>query len=498
MINKQLQSTFFCVPVRSSACYLFVALLIAGAPLRAQMPDRSAPPELGEPPSLSLAPIEQLELSNGLRVMLMERHKVPLVQVNVLVMTGSTNDPDGKVGLATMLGDMLDEGAGSLNALELADAVDFLGAHIDISAGQHTIRVSLHTPLAKFADALPLLADVVMRPTFADDELERKRVSRLTTLLQWHDEPRAIASAIFGKSLFGEQHPYGRSDIGDEESIRSYSSDDLREFHETYFRPNNAVVIVVGDITAAGTVPKLEQAFGTWRPGEIPTRDWPDAEQVDRREILLVDKPGAAQSEIRIGRIGVERKTEDYYALQVMNTILGGSFTSRLNQNLRERNGYTYGARSSFSFRPKPGPFMAAAAVQTDVTDKALTEFFNELQAILEPVTDDELIRAKNFVALRFPGRFEAVSQVARNLEQLAVYDLPPEFFNEYVVRILAVTKEDVRRVARKYLDPDRVKVIVVGDREKIEPGVRALDLGPIQLLSVEDVLGEPPAIEGG
>jgi len=264
-----------------------------------------------------------------------------------------------------------------------------------------------------------------------------------------------------------------------------------------YFRPNNAVVIVVGDITVAETMPMLEQAFGAWTPGEIPTHEWPEAKQVDSREVLLVDKPGAAQSEIRIGRIGVERKTEDYYALQVMNTILGGSFTSRLNQNLRERNGYTYGARSSFAFRPNPGPFMAGAAVQTDVTDKALTEFFNELRAILEPVTDDELTRAKNYVALRFPGRFEAVAQVAGNLEQLAVYDLEPEFFNEYVQRILAVTKDDVRRVARKYLDPDRVKVIVVGDRERIEAGVRALDLGPIRLFSVEDVLGQPPAIEG-
>jgi predicted Zn-dependent peptidase len=224
---------------------------------------------------------------------------------------------------------------------------------------------------------------------------------------------------------------------------------------------------------------------------------WPEPEQVERREVYLVDKPGAAQSEIRIGRVGAPRLTADYYALVVMNTILGGAFTSRLNQNLREEHGYSYGAYSFFDFEPLPGPFVASAAVQTAVTDSALVEFMKELRGILEPVTDEELERAKNYVALRFPSRFQTVAGIARQIAQIELYGLPDTYFNDYVDRILAVTRADVLRVARKYIDPDRVAIVVVGDRSKIEGGVRALELGPLRLLTVEDVLGPPPVLTG-
>jgi predicted Zn-dependent peptidase len=218
---------------------------------------------------------------------------------------------------------------------------------------------------------------------------------------------------------------------------------------------------------------------------------------VEKRRIYLVDKPGAAQTEIRIGRIGVPRKTNDYYAISVMNTILGGSFTSRLNQNLREQHGYSYGAFSSFSFRPLPGPFIASAAVQTEVTDKALAEFIKELNRILKPVTDDELVRGKNYVALSFPSEFQNVGQIAGNLQELVIYDLPDDYFNNYTSRILAIDKKDVQRVAKKYIDPEKVAIILVGDRAKIEGGVRALNLGPIELLTIEQVLGKAPKVEG-
>jgi predicted Zn-dependent peptidase len=220
-------------------------------------------------------------------------------------------------------------------------------------------------------------------------------------------------------------------------------------------------------------------------------------QQVDRREVLLVDKPGAPQSVIRIGRIGVERTTNDYYAIEVMNTILGGAFTSRLNQNLREDKGYTYGAFSSFAFRKLAGPFTASAQVQSDATDESLTEFLRELHGMLQPVPAAELSRAKNYLALQFPGAFQSVAGIANNLEELAVYDLPPEYFNEYVARVLAVTQQDVQRVARQYIDPERIEIIVVGDRASIEADVRALNLGRVRILSIEDVLGPVPDIGG-
>jgi predicted Zn-dependent peptidase len=471
-------------------------LLLVSTHTAAQVPDRSGPPELGPPPSLELPPLQELRLSNGLRVMLMEKHDVPLVQLNVLVMVGSAYDSRDKVGLASLTADMMDEGAGGRDALEFADAIEFLGASIRSTAGTHTSRIALHTPLAKFNEALPLVADVLLRPIFPEDELERKRISRLTSLLQGHDEPNAVAAVLFNEALYGDRHPYGFSPLSNESSIRSYTVDDLREFHGSYFRPNNAVLILVGDITADVVMPELESAFGEWQPGEVPTQSWPSVGQVDRREVLLVDKPGAPQSVIRIGRIGVDRFTDDYYALQVMNTILGGAFTSRLNQNLREDKGYTYGAFSSFSFRKMAGPFTASAQVQSDATDESLSEFMRELNGILEPVPAEELNRAKNYLALQYPGGFQSVSRIASNLEQLAVYDLPPEYFNNYVERVLAVTQEDVQRVARQYLDPERIKIIVVGDRESIEADVRALDLGRVRNLTIEDVLGAPPSME--
>lgn len=461
----------------------------------AQAPDRSKPPELGPPPSLQLPPIQRFTLSNGLRVVMMEKHQVPLVQINLLVGAGTAWDPDGKRGLASMTAAMMEEGAGDRDALAFADAVDFLGANISVSAGMHTTTVALFTPLSKLDSALALFGDVVLRPRFPAEELERKRLERLTALQQWHDEPRVIASNLFNKILFGMQHPYGPPAMGDEQSIRSFTVDDLRNFYTTFFLPNNSTLIVVGDVNQAMLLPKLERLFAGWTGGTVTTKSWPSASQVESRKIYLVDKPDAPQSVIRIGRIGVARTTEDYYAITVMNTILGASFTSRLNSNLREQHGYSYGAGSRFNFMPIPGAFMAFSDVHAEVTDKALNEFMKELRAITT-VTDEELRRAKSYVALSYPSEFQSVGAIAAALAEVVIYNLPDDYFNTYTPRILAVTKEDVERVARKYIDPERIAIVIVGDRKKIEKGVAALNLGPIEDLTIEDVLGKPPVIQ--
>ncbi|UCC72539.1 MAG: insulinase family protein [Gemmatimonadota bacterium] len=463
--------------------------------LAAQIPDRSQPPELGPPPALSLPPIHRVELSNGARVLLLEKHNVALVQVNLVVRTGSAFDPAELAGLAGMTADMMDEGAGGRDALQLADEIEYLGASLSVSAGDHTTTVALYTPRSRLDAALAIMADVALRPDFPAEELERKRLQQLNSLMQARDEPRSVAAVLFDRALFGEDHPYGR--WSDERAIRSYTVAGLREFHETYFRPNNAFFVVVGDISLGEAREKLEALFGDWRRGAIPLMSWPQAEQVVERRVYLVDKPSAAQSEIRIGRIGVPRLTDDYYALVVMNTILGGSYASRLNQNLREEHGYTYAAYSYFGFNPLPGPFRASSAVQTAVTDSALVQFMKELNDILEPVSDEELTRAKNYVALRFPSRFQTVAGIAGRLTELELYGLPDGYFNEYVERILGVTQADVQRVAQKYVVPEQMAVIVVGDRATIEEGIRALELGTIDNLTVEDVLGPAPEIGG-
>lgn len=476
---------------------VFSGIALTTSLLFAQSPDRSAPPKLGPPASLQLPQIHHFKLSNGLPVVLMEKSQVPLVQIDLMIRAGSAMESADKTGLASLTADMLDKGAGSRDALQLADAVDFLGANLSAGAGQHTSVVSLNTPLSRLDSALALFADVALRPTFPNAELERLRKERLTTLLQWHDRPSSIASVLFNRTLFSDNHPYGRPSLGNEKSLRALTTADMKEFHYRYFSANNAALIVVGAVTVATLQSKLEASFGSWKHVLVQERTWPGIKQIEKRQIYLADKPGAAQTEIRIGRIGVPRKTEDYFAITVMNTILGGSFTSRLNQNLREQHGYSYGAGSSFSFRPLPGPFVASAAVQTDVTDMALMEFMKELNRILESVSDDELARGKNYVALGYPSEFQSVGQIAGNLQELVTYDLPDDYFNNYMSLILAVTKEDVQRVAKKYIDPEKVAIILVGDRTKIEKGVRALNLGTMQLLTIEQVLGKAPKLEG-
>lgn len=471
-------------------------IVILAAGFSFAQPDRSTPPELPPPKSLKLPLIEKFELSNGLQVVLMEKHNVPLVQLNVIVKSGAVDDPEGKEGLANITLDMMDEGAAGMDALELADAIDFLGAEISTRAGMHTSEITLHTPLSKFDESLKLLADILFEPAFPENELERLKKQRLTEIIQWHDNPYSIASIVFRKTLYGEVHPYGRATIGDESSIKGFTTDDIKNFYSEYFKASNAFVIVVGDVTKERLGPQLEETFGSWKKGEVKQPEFENARQVPERNVYLVDKPDAAQSVIYIGRIGVSRNTEDYYPILVMNTILGGSFSSRLNQNLREEHGYTYSAGTSFSFRPEPGPFYAASAVQTEVTDKSLIEFFKELDGILKPIPEEEVKKAKNYVALRFPGNFQTVSHIANELEEMVIYNLSEDYFDNYISNILSVTKDDVERVAKKYIVPDKMAVIVVGDQEKIEQGIKDLNLGNINIYTIKDVLGEVPEIE--
>lgn len=482
------------------ALLLPIALLLAFAaarPTAAAPPDRSGPPKLGPPPSFRHAPIQQFTLSNGLSVYLLEKREVPIAEVVLLIRSGQVSDPAGKSGLATLAAEMLTDGAGGRDALQLADEIDFLGATIQAFAGSHTSRASLWTPVSKLAPAMEIFADVALRPAFPADELDRRRAERLTTMLQWRDEPEDLARIAMNRELFGETHPYGSPSIGTEQTLRSIAVEDLRAFHDRHYRPNNAVVVAVGDLTVDSVRPLLEEAFGGWKAGEIPPAELGEAPQVSDRSITLIDKPGAAQTVILVGRIGARRTDPDYDALELMNTILGGSFTCRLNRNLREAHGWTYGARSRFEYRELPGPFVAGASVQTSVTDSALTEILGELGAIREPVPAEELERAKRYLALGFPGEFASIEQIAGMISTLVVYGLPLDTYNTAIGRVLALDAGKVQATARKFVDPERVRIVLVGDRAQIESRVAALSLGPIRTMSVEDLLGPPPIVEG-
>ncbi len=459
----------------------------------AQSPNRSTPPELTKAKNLQLSPIERFALSNGLKVVLLEKHTVPLLEIDLLVKTGSFDDPAGKEGLANFTFDLMDEGANGMDALKLADEIDFLGTTITTFAGNFSSGIDCLTPVSKLEPSLKLMSNIALQPTFSDADIERVRGLRLNGLLQDYDEPRIIARRAFDKFMYATNTPYGK--FASEGSIRAYTKADLTAFHKANFIASNSTLIIVGDITRKEIAPILEKYFAAFPTGTSTPSIKPVPQQVKSRSIYLIDKPGAAQSVIRIGRIGTSRADEDYNAIVVMNTILGGSFTSRLNSNLREEHGYAYGASSGFAFWQVPGPFVASSAVQTDVTGPALGEFFNEFKKMRLPMPDADYERGKNYEALGYAGNFETNASIASALAELVLYNLDDNYFNTYVGRILAVSKKDLEAAAKKYIVPENMVIIVVGDRSKIEKGIKALNLGPITNLSIEAVLGKKPKL---
>lgn len=442
--------------------------------------DRSKSPSLGAPPELRLPAIARRTLASGLELVIVEQHELPVADFILLVRTGGEGDPAGKPGVASLTAAMLQEGTTSRNSLDIADQEAFLGANIGSGSGWDATTVALHTPTAQLDSALVLFADVALRPSWPAKELARLRDERLTSLIQLRDRAPAIADRAYASIVYGGEHPYGRPLGGTEASTRAIRRADLQQFYRTYFRSNNATMIIVGDVSAEDITGRVDRLFGAWQRGTIPNVEFRQPRLPQTTTVYLIDKPGAPQSSVRIGTVGVPRSTEDYFALVVMNTILGGSFTSRLNQNLRETRGYTYGARSRFDMRRAPGPFIAQAEVTGTKTDSSLVEFMKELNAIRDTVPAAELAKAKRYLQLGLPARFETTGDIASQIIPIVLYDLPVDYFNTYVQQIENVTQADVQRVANKYVDPSHLSVVIVGDRKSIEPSLKALKVGDV------------------
>lgn len=455
--------------------------------------DLTKPPTLGPPPSLRPPQISTRELPNGLKIVVLEQHELPLVDVILQIRSGGESDPAGKMGTAALVAAMLTEGTTNRTALQIADQAAYLGVQLNASSGWEQSNVSLHTPTAQLDSALALFNDVTLRPIFPTADLERVRKVRLTSLQQLRDRAPAIADRAFASAVFGQQHPYGRPLAGTEGSLASISRDEVQRFYTTYYRPNNATLLVVGDVRPDDVERRARELFGAWARGTVPMPPTSASGATKGTQVVIVDKPGAAQTSFRLGGIGAPRTTSDYFPLQVMNTILGGSYTSRLNANLRETHGYTYGAGSGFGLRRSAGPFIANAEVVTAKTDSALAEFLKELRSIRDTVPSDELAKAKRYLQLGLPSSFETTQGIASEFLPLIAYGVPLDFFASAVQRYGAVTQADVQRVARQYVDPDRLTVILVGDRKVIEPGIRALKPGEIVTRDIRDVLGAPP-----
>lgn len=472
---------------------LAAAVALVAVPLAAQQPafDRTRPPGLGAAPALSVPAVRNSRLENGAALRVVEQRELPLVHITLQLAGGGRLDNDTP-GLATFAALMIREGAGTRDANALQSELAFLGATLSSGADWDNSTVTLRVARRNLEAALDLMADVVLRPTFRETDVRRQRDLRLASLLQQQDQPRTLATMAFHRVMYPAGHPYRASLGGDSLATTKLDSASVRAFHDGAYRAARATFTVVGDVGEAEIRTLLSRRFGTWAARGTERRPAPvlaGPVRTTERRVILVDKPGAAQSVIIIGAPGLERTTPDYAAIQVMNTILGGSFSSRLMTNLRETKGYTYGARSGFEWRPLPGAFVATSDVRTNVTDSSLVEFFKEIAAIRDtPVDADELDRAKAYIALGLPGDLESTAQVAGQITALSLFNLPLTWLEEYDRAVRTVTAADVQRVARRVVPQDAATIVVVGDLAQVRAGIEALNLGPVRVVTVEEL----------
>jgi zinc protease len=443
--------------------------------------DRTKRPEGKPAPHVQLPAIQKATLKNGLKIWLVEMHKLPYVAFNMVIQAGSDQDPVATPGLASLTADMLDEGTKTRDALKIAADLEKIGASLGTNATLDFSYITLGT-LSKYLDkALDIYTDVIANPAFPQKDLDRLRKQRLTQLMQQKDSPVAIANNAYSYILYTDQHPYGNNQIGTEASLNGFKQADLQKFCDSYFRPNNATLIVVGDTKLDDVVSKLENGLEGWKQGEVNINPVPAPPAVDKMRVYLIDKPGAPQSEIRIGYPSLARSTPDYFPVQVMNRMLGGQFTSRINLNLREKHGYTYGARSGFQMQKGPGPFTASSGVIAEKTDSSVIEFLKELKLMQESgLSDEELTYAKKGLTGNFALGFETPAQIAGSLANIVIYNLPEDYYQTYLQNIEGVTVKDVQSVSGKYLDTSKMVVVIVGDLAKIRDGILKLNLGEV------------------
>jgi zinc protease len=449
-----------------------------------EKPDMAITPETAPEPSFTPPEIQTATLSNGMELYLVEDHNLPLIQVNLLIKSGWAADPSDRPGTAALTAELLNEGTKNRNALEISDEAQRLGAILNAGSEFDDSYVQLNSLKKNIDPALDLMADIVLNPTFPEDELERQRQIYLGRIQQEARQPFTSAYKAFNIELYGEGHPYAEpyTGSGTEASIKALSKSDLEDFYKSHYFPNNTAAIVVGDITMNEAKSKLEKTFKKWKPGNVPEVEVAAVKPLQKTKVCIVDKPGAVQSVIIIGNSGLMRKDSDFLPTLVMNNALGGHSNSRINMNLREDKGYTYGAFSTMTTRKGQGAFIAYAEVQTEVTKDALAEFMKELKGISgdNPLTNKELTESKDNLIKGFPQDFQTVGGIAGQLETMVTYDLPLNEWSTYINRVSAVDLEAATMMAKKHIHPNTALIVVVGDKNKIEPGIRELNLGEI------------------
>ncbi|BDG09614.1 M16 family metallopeptidase [Anaeromyxobacter paludicola] len=453
----------------------------AGQPLGLSIapPDRAAVPPKGPTPVLKVPPQQHFTLSNGLKVRLVEYHRLPIVSLDLALDAGAVHDPAGQPGLASFTASMLTEGTATRSATQISDDLGFIGASVSAGAGFDQASVSGSALVRHLDKLLEIFSDVALHPAFPQGDFARVQDARLVSLLQQRDQPGVVAAKAFGR-LFWNGHPYGHWIAGTEASTRAVTREALARFHASHYVPNAAELVVVGDVTRAELEPRLEKAFGAWKPGAAPPAPEVKVPQRPLRT-LLVDKPDAPQTLVMFGTPGLDRKSDDYYAAEVAFQILGGGSASRLFRELREKQGYTYGIYAREEARKFGGTSYVAGNVKADVTGAALKGLLEEIRRMRETaVSEAELKDARNALALSLPADFATAGGIAGKLAEEVVYGLPDDYWDRYVERVNQVSAADVQAAMRRYLDPEQLTLVLVGTAAEVRPQLQGLPLGPV------------------
>ncbi len=440
-------------------------------------------PKPGAPRSYRFPTFVHEELPNGIRLVTAQVSKLPVVTMLILVDAGSTNDAPGKEGVAALVAALLLEGTTRLSGAEISEKFEQLGASVESGADWDSAFIKLTALSDQLQDAAILLGEILREPAFPDREVERLKAERLAEIMQLETEPRGLADEKFSEFLYSDDSRYSKPDEGNTETVSSIFRTDVDGFFRANYRTRSTTVILAGDITAEAARELVTRAFQNWPSGSADSQKLIASPRATRKNIHIVDKRDAPQSELRIGHVGLPRKTPDFFPTLVMNAVLGGLFGSRINLNLREAHGYTYGASSYYDWRRGPGPFVVSTAVQSDVTTPALREILFEIERIRDKqISGEELSLARDYLDGVFPIRYETTGAIASALATLVIYGLPADYYDTYRNNIRAVTLDAVLEAARRHLHPDQLQTVVVGDARVIRDSLGDLDLGELQV----------------
>jgi zinc protease len=452
--------------------------------------DRSKEPALGDPMSLKLPPLQRATLGNGLKIVLAERHTAPVVNFTLIVDSGYSADPASATGTASFEQRMLEEGTPTRDSLKIGEELESLSANFNAGANLDYSLVSLNTLKSTMDPSLDIYADLILHPAFPQKEFQRLQKERLAGIQREKVTPQSMALRVVPALLYGQGHPYAVpfTGSGTEASVKKMTREDLAKFHDTWFKPNNATLLVVGDTTLAEIKPKLEKLLASWQAGSVPKRTVPHVEEPEKGVVYLIDKPGAVQSVIFGAQLAPPQNDPDAIALQLVNAIFGGKFSSRINMNLREDKHWSYGVRAVLAPARGQRPYISISAVQTDKTKESMVELVKEYKNIAgaKPITVEELKDEQSNTTLGLPGTFETVQQLSGAYGNILQFGLPEDYYDTFTQKALALTPDTANEAAKKYILPDHLVWVVVGDMSKVESGVRELNLGEVHKIDAD------------